>query len=516
MTFNTNEFLEAVKQGKVEEALSILLSNKVTTLVLDEKYIHHKRRHCVTWYHSKPCGFSSRCTVGEFGGYEHKDYDDCGENNLDNFTFEQLETIGKALNSSGVTSLNVVWDGFSDEKRFNAMIDGLNYSDVTMLHLLSRSARPPMYDKNGGKYWEGLKLEEQEDDDGILVSKIAKIAKKINAIPNRNFKLVIDDLNELRILRLYVEKKFNEKLPIYTLDLSYKNIDLAFVKDVLKPCLENYLPSLHELNMKGNCISYSGLRQLVAGLKKTEIAELYLQENYIRCGKKSFQDLETELEKCQQLKTVNLGQNFLEKECKPLFKKSSQLSNSYSYGFFQTKPDEPIKSLLSEKHTVNYKKWLVTVVCPKHGQHAMIYVEGMSKLGQRFLERYHITASGIISTAAVQVENTLEQIQPIDFDPKKSIIATPKEIDSVTGKTLKSLIENEKNKDISYSIVGSISFNKSSFSGSSSNKSSSGSGSNKKVNCLQWCLHKLKEAGIEFDSPPLPIPSSIGGGCLIM
>lgn len=307
-----------------------------------------------------------------------------------------------------------------------------------------------------------------------------------------------------KVLKKWVQEKLNEKLSIDMLDLSYQGIDDDFARDVLKPCLENYFPSLKIMDIKGNRISFLGAKLLAIGLEKTKIEKIDLRENYIYSDKEKFKDLETHFKKCQQLKTIHFGKNFLTNECKMLFKKTSNSNNSYCYGFFKTKPNNFTKSLMNDKYGVTHKKWLVSLVCPKKREHAIIYLEGMNKLGQRFLERYHISAAYVISIAKVEVDT----IKPKEFDPNKYYIANPREIDSKIGKELKTNIEKQKKEIIPYSITGG---------GSISSK--------KRKNCLQWCCEQLKDVGVEFEPSIFGLPSfsagadsndTINGSCLIM
>lgn len=256
--------------------------------------------------------------------------------------------------------------------------------------------------------------------------------------------------------------------------------------------LLNANKEVKEINLSHNHISYAGVRRLVAALPNNSfLKKLDLTANRITCTALLFKKLKKDfLEKKNSVEVVELSQNFMDKDCEEFFacdeKKEVSLhgcSLIYQHSIFRTHA-RPVTSLLDAKSTITVEKWVVALVCKKQTEHAMLYMEGMEKWGQRFFERYHITGEGIIGLAKILVEDIhLKSYRSNSF----YLISNP--VDRTDGCTLRDLIEAEKEKEIPFSLYPKYTTY------------------GRTVNCLVWCLSKLKEIDINIEPSLVGLPS---------
>lgn len=323
-----------------------------------------------------------------------------------------------------------------------------------------------------------------------LVAGLASVTQNITSLQT----LVIEgqDFSVPNVANTFVQTLSQSNL-LRQLTLSHCNLDDKFIKDNLEPLLRTSLATLQELKLSQNNISYTGIRRLAA-IRHDHLAVLDLSANRIAGGKSLFEKLAKDFAKYPALKTLRLDQNFIDKKCKSHFQKQVLTSNQalYCYGIYQTQA-KPVTSLLAKQYNISRDQWIVSLVCKKGTEHAMLYMEGMSNWGQRFLVRYHITAEGLIGFANVSIEEpNIKVFDPTDYH------SVPKVIDKIAGRTLQDLIEDDKKKQIEFSK----------FSPNSSRG---------KVNCLKWCIQKLDEIDVPIEGSLLGLPSNTAKGstCVI-
>ncbi len=324
-----------------------------------------------------------------------------------------------------------------------------------------------------------------------LMSKLSKIDKKyfdtlgnIN-LPFKNVALSSALCNQI--------EKISEYMCIEELHFSSCNVNDEHIKDFLVPLLSK-LPHLRKLCLDENQITYTGARRLASALANHAfLKSIDLSNNRITCTKELLEKLQQEFATCVSLEAIAIEKNFIAIEQSSIQEYKVTTEVLYQYNIFQTKP-KLTKSMLDKNFNINQRDWVVSLVCKKGIEHSMIYMEGMYHYGQRFLERYHITAEGIICFANVLVENPDLKF----FDPKQYHMESRK-ISDVEGKILKDLVESDKKKPIAFSMT---------YPGCSSGR----------VNCLKWCLNKLGHIDIHIDENLFGLPSGTAKGskCTMM
>ncbi len=288
----------------------------------------------------------------------------------------------------------------------------------------------------------------------------------------------------------------NSSVGIENLSLSFCNIDDALLENYLVPLFSNALNKLKQLKLDGNKITYTGARRIAAALSNNLNLELLdLSGNLIACEENLLKKLTKDFLKCKTLRTLTIDQNFLDKSCKAKFQKT-QLSIEnplYCYSIYQTKAAS-ILSILSPDKQITSDNWVVALACKKDTEHAMIYMEGMRKWGQRFLERYHINADGIIGSA-----NALIESPNLKFFNSEDHHITIHAISKVNGRILYDLVNADKGRHIGFSKFYPSSLQD-------------------KVNCVSWCLSKLREVDIHIDERLFGLPSRTAKGsiCAVM
>jgi HEAT repeat protein len=245
-------------------------------------------------------------------------------------------------------------------------------------------------------------------------------------------------------------------------------------------------PLLKYLGLAENNITVGQFNTLAGYISRhTSLSELDLSRNRVSCLSVTLDNIKNLLEKCMTLKKVTINQNFLEKDSKPKFASSSVSEQGLlCYAFFQTKA-YVMPSILSPKLMIDSNHWIVALACKKGSEHSRIYLEGMRKNGQRFLECYHIFGSLLGNKASVEVKKFYE----FDTFNPENFHLRPWEIKRENGHTLKLLVQAEQGADINFSFLSSTSFFE------------------KQYNCLKWCLKLLTKIGIEHSITDI-LPSS--------
>jgi ankyrin repeat protein len=276
-------------------------------------------------------------------------------------------------------------------------------------------------------------------------------------------------------------EKISKYMIIEELHFSRCKINDDLIRDFLNPLLEK-LPNLEKLSLTENQITYRGARYLASALKKySSFKSIDLSNNYIDCVQKSLDTLNEEFH--QFLETVVIEQNFIQIEKSSTQEHKSTSELFYQYKKFQTKP-KLTQSLLDKSFNINQEDWVVSLMCMKGTEHAMIYMEGMDSYGQRFFERYHIQSRHVVGSAEVVVE----KVNLESFDSAK-YLQKSKKIGNIDGLILKDSIKERERIDFLKfapdSVPGDVRFN-----------------------CLTWCLKKLKDVGIHMDGNLFGLPSA--------
>lgn len=257
---------------------------------------------------------------------------------------------------------------------------------------------------------------------------------------------------------------------INELDFSSRNMKNVTVKNIFA-LMHNKPLRIIKLNLNNNLITYSGARDIAESFTKwSNLKNIDLSANRIICNSSGMADkLWETFSKYQSLEKINISQNFFAEYC--------TLSR-----FFYTTP-KPINSLLTcgEIYT---NDWIVGFVCNKGTEHAMIYLEGMYENGQRFLERYHITAEHCIGHALI--EN--DQFNNLDTFTSERFYIVPRKISSSKGRLLQTLINADKGQKQEFSKYYPTC-------------------TNGKINCVEWCRTKLKQIEVEIEEGLFGLPS---------
>lgn len=241
------------------------------------------------------------------------------------------------------------------------------------------------------------------------------------------------------------------------------------------------------LDLSGNSITYEGALYLSDKIREMpQLHTLNLANNRITCPREHFSDLSSNFFKSPSLELIKIEHNFIEKECKVFFENRDKLG-IHRYNQYQTTlQDSPsVQSVLSPKETVTRENWVVAFVCHKSNEHAMLYLEGMKKWGQRIFQIYDIRTDRIVRKGIAHAE--IRSIDFKKFNPEKYFI-NAKSIERVQGKRLIKLITDQKDEDIPFSKTLFMS-------------------AEGKVNCIKWCLDQLARIDIHMNVSGLGLPS---------
>jgi hypothetical protein len=415
------------------------------------------------------------------------------QNNLGDFCKNGgSATLAKALglNTPQLQSLNL-WGNQIDEKSVIELAEALK-TNTTLQSLNLRGSRvgdsATIAIAKALETNTGLRLLDLSDNQ---IGKSGFVAL-LNTLKNNT------TLQSLNVSGNLIEKKYQKILDFSVtsisrnvLDWSFSdcNLDDKFIDDYLIPLLQSN-DKLRILRLNDNKLTYTGIRRLSVALAKHQYLEsIDLSNNRITCVKELFEKLQKDFRKYPALQTLLINQNFIETDCKPLFQKKISTDGQiiYYYDFTKTSA-QPRTSLFDVNRQISREDWVVSLVCKKGTEHAMIYMEGMKKWGQCFLERYHITAESMIGLANVLIESP-----DLKFFNPEGYHFTTKPISKVNGNILRDLVETDKK--------GPINFSK--FYPSSSKGM---------VNCLKWCLNKLEHVDIHIDPNLFGLPSATAKG----
>jgi hypothetical protein len=276
-----------------------------------------------------------------------------------------------------------------------------------------------------------------------------------------------------------------------TLTFSGCGLDDVDLEEKLLPILKD-ITTLLALDISHNhltILSIDYLRDIIKDGKLLTLTDLNVTGNRVEADEKEFIKIEHSLASCDKLTSLDISQNFLKKKDMTRF---TEKEGIYRYGIF-TSQKKNIRSLLAPQEMIKPTEWRVALACKKDHEHAQIFMEGMDKRGQRFIERHDITAEGQIGTAVVNTNSP--NLKFFDADDYHMEVRS---ISNVKGKRLRSNVDKERSKTIDFSKFASV-YTK------------------EKVNCLKWALARLAEVDIIIDDKLYPSSTAKQDGkCVVM
>lgn len=282
---------------------------------------------------------------------------------------------------------------------------------------------------------------------------------------------------------------------LLTLDLSHNfdrdSFEIQTPNSALCKVLASYLKknsSLTALNIAYNMFDSIGFGYLAETMSENRrLKKIDVTGNYILIGRSQLSEMRENFSQNATLQTVTLSHNFLKPECDELISSATESSRTAAspHRLFFSRPEEGgAPSLMHPYKTITTRGqgWLVALACKRGSifdEHAMIYLEGMRPSGQRFLERYHISAEGLVGTAMLNHDAQVPKL----FKPELYYF-NPHSITSVQGRDMQNRVNEEKNNPPGFSLLY----------GSKSGR----------VNCLDWCLKHLRLIDVKIDNKTLP------------
>eukprot|EP00456_Euglypha_rotunda_P043940 TRINITY_DN34514_c0_g1_i1.p1 TRINITY_DN34514_c0_g1~~TRINITY_DN34514_c0_g1_i1.p1 ORF type:complete len:217 (-),score=17.96 TRINITY_DN34514_c0_g1_i1:51-614(-) len=145
----------------------------------------------------------------------------------------------------------------------------------------------------------------------------------------------------------------------------------------------------------------------------------------------------------------------------------------------------PTICFMNPGYPLTETKWLASLACKTTEQHLVIFVEGIRKCGQHFIERFHIVTSDFL------VGSAMVDIQPRDptlLDPNH-YIQQFYPISAAEGLSLQASIQRQEGHPVPFSkVCGSVAG---------------------RYNCVTWAVGEFRKIGIKVDANAFTPPSCI-------
>jgi WD40 repeat protein len=276
----------------------------------------------------------------------------------------------------------------------------------------------------------------------------------------------------------YVLRLLSEHRSITYVDLSHNRFSMTAFEKIAE-FFQHTVSPIQIIKLIGNKIDNLAFRYLMVmlakALKKT-VEEAYLQENVIEHSSDELKDIKLPA----PLKLVDLSQNYLQTTKGTLF---------VPYRMSPLKKDKAIKSLVDPEKSVTSEQWIIGLACLKARQHAAIFLEGMNKNGQLFIESYDITCRGYFGMAKVVIMPLTPELFARD---KENYVISTVNVTKDKGGQFKANLEKNRFERVNFSYFPFQMW------------------SEKTVNCIQWCIEELKkiEVSVEVSSLAL-LPRTI-------